>query len=320
MSTLVLSGRDVKELLDMPAAIGAVEQAFKDLQQGKAQMPPKAYLVVPDGDFRAMPCAVAGAAGLKWVNVHPRNPSHGLPTIMAVLIYNNPQTGYPLAIMDATEITAFRTGATSAIASKYLAKKNSTTLGIVGAGYQAHTHLIAHTSVFDLKSIIIFDLREAAAQKLVDSFPNFPVKKGGLEEVAACDIICTLTPSHTPYFPAALVQPGSHINAIGADAAGKQELEGKIIKKAKVVVDDITQASKAGEINVSISQGEFSANDIHATLGEVICSQKKGRTSADDITVFDSTGVAIEDISVAKLVYERANRDGGFRRLDLVEK
>jgi len=320
MPTLILPGKDVKELLDMPSVLDAVEQTFKDQQQGKTHMPPKAYLVVPDGDFRAMPASVPGGAGLKWVNVHTQNPSQGLPTVMAILIYNDPRTGYPLAIMDATEITAYRTGATSAIASKHLAKKDSSTLGIIGVGHQAYTHILAHTSVFNLKSIKVFDLREAAVERLIDNLPDLPIEMGTLEDVAACDIICTLTPSRKPILPAKLVRSGTHINAVGADGAGKQELELKTIQQAKVIVDDITQSTKAGEINVPISHGDYHEEDIHATLGEIICVEKTGRTSKKDITVFDSTGIAIEDISIAKLVYAKANQDGGFRCLNLLEK
>ena len=139
----------MQSLIAMDEVIPVVEKAFKELTEGNGAMPSKVYLTVKDGDFRAMPAALPGAAGMKWVNVHTGNPLKGLPTVMAVLIYNDPATGYPLAIMDAAESTAFRTAATSAIASKYLARKNSTTLGIVGAGRQASTHFMAHRLIFD---------------------------------------------------------------------------------------------------------------------------------------------------------------------------
>jgi alanine dehydrogenase len=127
MSTLLLRGNDVMKLLEMPAAIEAVERAFKDLGNGQAQMPPKTYLALDRGDFRAMAASLPGAVGMKWVNVHPQNPSRGLPTVMAIIIYNDPDTGFPVAIMDATHITAYRTGATAVIASKYLARQDSQT-------------------------------------------------------------------------------------------------------------------------------------------------------------------------------------------------
>lgn len=208
MATLLLGGNDVLKLLEMSAIIEAVEKAFKDLGRGKAQMPPKAYLFLDRGGFRAMPAALSGAVGMKWVNVHPQNLSQGLPTVMAIIIYNDPDTGYPLAIMDATHITAYRTGATAAIASKYLARQDSDTLGIVGAGRQAYTQIIAHAQVFDFKRIKVFDLSRAAVEKLVKSFPEYPMKACTLEETAASDIVCTLTPSRAPFLKKEWIKPG----------------------------------------------------------------------------------------------------------------
>ena len=141
MPTLMLNKKEVRNFIDMGEVIDVVETAFKEYTEGNSEMPSKVYLTVKDGDFRAMPASLPGAVGMKWVNVHPENPAKGLPTVMAILIYNDPDTGYPLAIMDASEITAFRTAATSTIASKYLARKDSQTLGIVGAGYQAYHHI-----------------------------------------------------------------------------------------------------------------------------------------------------------------------------------
>ncbi len=319
MSTLLLSRSDVWNLLQMSPVIEAVEQAFKDWGRGKAQMPAKAYLVVDRGDFRAMPAALPGAAGMKWVNVHPQNSSLGLPTVMATLIYNDPLTGYPLAVMDAAEITAYRTGATAAIASKYLAREDSCTLGIIGAGHQAHTQLLAHAKLFELRLIRVFDCSEAAVEKLINSFPEYPVRGCSLEETAASDIVCTMTPVREPLLKKEWVIPGTHINAIGADAEGKEELEPSILKEATVVVDDLRQASAAGEINVPFKKGLFRIEDVYATLSEIIVGEKQGREDKKVVTVFDSTGVGIEDIAVARLIYEKAKQVGGYLSLDLVE-
>ncbi|MBI4267483.1 MAG: ornithine cyclodeaminase family protein, partial [Chloroflexi bacterium] len=182
MSTLVLTKKDVGGLLTMPSVIEAVEEAFRVWAEGKATMPPKSYLVVEQGDFRAMPAAIPGSVGLKWVNVHPQNPPLGLPTVMAILIYNKPDTGYPLAIMDATEITAYRTGAAAAIAAKYLARKNARTLGIIGAGRQAYTQLMAHVEVFQFGEIRIYDLSPAALERFIKSFPRYPVRATSIQE------------------------------------------------------------------------------------------------------------------------------------------
>lgn len=320
MSTLLLSRKDVKGLLDMRTVIQTVEQAFKEWALGKAVMPPKAYLTVDRGDFRAMPAATSGAAGMKWVNVHPQNPALGLPTVMAVVIYNDPATGYPLSVMDATEITAFRTGATAAVASKYLARKNSRTLGIIGAGRQAYTQLLAHAALFRLERITVFDIFKETAERLVKAFPDYPVQAGSLEEAAAAGIVCTVTPARAPVLKKAMVLPGTHINAIGADAPGKEELEPSLLREATVVVDDIRQARSSGEINVPISQGIYRIEDVYANLGEIIAGKKPGRTNDKSITIFDSTGVAIADIAVAKVVYEKARQIGGFTSLDFVEE
>lgn len=288
------------------------------LEQGKTDMPPKSYLLVEGGDFRAMPALVPGAVGVKWVNSHPGNPAKGLPTVMAVLIYNDPATAYPLAVMEAGEITAYRTAATSAIASKYLARANSRIIGLVGAGYQAYTHILAHSKLFQLEEIRVFDMLPDAADKLVKSMLGYPLKLCSLEETAASDILCTLTPSRKPVVREEWIKPGTHINAVGADGKGKQELDPDILKTAVVVVDDIRQASSGGEINVPISRQLYSAGDVYANLSEIVAGKKKGRENSESITVFDSTGIAIEDIASAKFLYEKAKTKGGFLSVEMV--
>jgi len=302
----------------MSEVIIAVEEAFRMCGEGKSNMPPKTYLSLEQGDFRAMPAALPGCAGVKWVNVHPRNPSLGLPSIMAILIYNDPNTGYPVAIMDATEVTAYRTGAAAAVASKYLARRNSRTIGIIGAGFQAYTQILAHAELFSDMCVNAYDISQTAVDKLVRSLPQFSIRNCPIEEAAASDIVCTLTPSRSPIVKREWIMPGTHINAVGADAPGKQELEPSILKQAIVVVDDVKQASSSGEINVPIRQGLYTTAEIYGTIAEVVVGKKKGRTDNKVITVFDSTGIAIEDIAVAKLLLEKAQRMGGYPSIDLV--
>jgi len=318
MPTLLLDRNTVRTLMRMADVINVVEEAFKMCGEGKGRMPAKVYLSVEQGDFRAMPAALPGCAGMKWVNVHPRNPSLGLPSVMAVLIYNDPETGYPLAIMDATEITAYRTGAAAAIASKYLARRNPHTMGVIGAGYQAYTQILAHAELFNPISINAFDISRAAVDRLGQSLPHLSIKRCSVQEAASCDIVCTLTPSRSPIVKREWIRPGTHINAVGADAPGKQELEPSILKEAIVVVDDLTQASHSGEINVPIEKGLYSVNEVYGTLAEVIVGRKKGRIDSKAITVFDSTGIAVEDIAVAKLLFEKAQQAGGYPSIDLV--
>lgn len=319
MSTLFLSRKDVRGLLDMELVIESVEQAFRDWALGKAKMPAKAYLDLDKGDFRAMPAALTGSAGMKWVNVHSQNPSLGLPTVMGIMIYSDPLNGYALAVMDATDITAYRTGAVAAIASKYLARRDSKTLGIVGAGQQAYTQLLAHAKLFELKSVKVFDLLEVAVQKLITAFPEYEVRAASLEETVASDIVCTVTPAREPFVSRELVIPGTHINAIGADAPGKEELEPTILKEALVVVDNMEQASAAGEINVPLKKGLLRLDQVHATLDEIIVGKRESRRDEKVITVFDSTGLAIHDIATARLVYDKAKEIGGYLSLDFVE-
>jgi alanine dehydrogenase len=318
MPTLLLDRKAVKGLLKMSDVINAVEEAFKMCGEGKGKMPPKVYLALERGDFRAMPASLPGCAGVKWVNVHPQNPSLGLPSVMAILIYSDPETGYPLAIMDATETTAYRTGAAAAIASKYLARRDSHTLGIIGAGFQAHTQILAHAELFNPILINVFDVSQAAVDKLMHTFSRFSIRNCSVQEAVTSDIVCTLTPSRSPVVKKEWIRPGTHINAVGADAPGKEELDPSILKEAIVVVDDFKQASGSGEINVPIQKGVYSVGEIYGTLAEVVAGRKKGRASSKDITVFDSTGIAIEDIAVARLLFEKAQRTGGYPSVDLV--
>jgi alanine dehydrogenase len=318
MPTLLLDKNAVNYLMSMAEVVNVVEDAFRMLGEGRANMPAKAYLLVEQGDFRAMPAALPGCAGIKWVNAHPQNSRYNLPSVMAVIIYNDPDTGYPLALMDATNITAYRTGAASAIASKYLARQDSHTLGIIGAGFQAHTQILAHAELFDITSINVFDISDAAVRNLIASFPDHPVKSCSIEETAASDIVCTLTPSRKPIIKKDWLVPGTHLNAVGADANGKQELEPSILNEAVVVVDDVRQATAGGEINVPLKKGLFTGDRIYGTLAELVVEAKKGRTDDKAITIFDSTGIAIEDIAVAKLIYDKAHKTGGYPCIDLI--
>jgi alanine dehydrogenase len=318
MSTLLLDRKAVDGLMNMPDVIRVVEEAFRTWGEGKGNMPAKAYLLVENGDFRAMPAALPGCAGMKWVNAHPRNRSRDLPSVMAVMIYNDPATGYPLAIMDATKITAYRTGAAAAIASKYLARKGPRSLGIVGAGSQAYTQIQAHTALFGLGSIKVSDVSREAIDKLIRAFPGLPITSCSVPEAAGSDIVCTLTPSRGPVVRKEWIVPGTHINAIGADAAGKEELDPAILKEAIVFVDDLRQAATGGEINVPIQEGIYTIGEVRGTLAEVVLGRKSGRADDNAITVFDSTGIAIEDLAVARHLFEKARQTGGYTSIDLI--
>jgi len=319
MPTLILNKNEVLHLMKMKDVINVVEQGFRDWSIGKGDMPPKAYISVKDGDFRAMPAALPGAAGMKWVNVHPGNRAKGLPSVMAVIIYSDPATGYPLAIIDATDITAYRTGATAAIAAKYLAKKNSRTLGIIGGGKQAETQILAHTEIFNIKEICVYDINPEAIGRLEKALPKYKLTATSIEAAMNNDIVCTLTPAHAPVVKKEWVKPGTHINAVGADAEGKEELDPAILRMATVVVDDFRQAVHAGEVNVPISKCLYTKDEIYAALGDIILGKKPGRMSENQITIFDSTGVAIEDIATAQLIYEKAIKQNVGLKVNILE-
>ena len=321
MKTLILTAKDIEGLIDIDLTLASVENSFQEHGLGQAIMPPKLYLNLParGGDFRAMPAFVSGQAGIKWVSVYPGNRSKGLPTVIGTLILSQPSTGFPLAIMDATLITNFRTGAGGGVAAKYLALPDSRSLGLIGTGVQAATQLAAVSRFFDLEKVLVWSASEESVDSFITLNPDFPVEKASLETVCGCDIIVTTTPSKTPIVRREWVKPGAHINAIGADAPGKQELDPRILTDARVVVDDMAQAVHSGEVNVPISTGDYRAEDIYGTLGEVIATLKPGRESENEITVFDSTGLAIQDIAVAHELYIKAKEQGIGLEFDLMK-
>jgi ornithine cyclodeaminase/alanine dehydrogenase len=316
--TLLLSRPDVAALLTMEATLAAVEAAFLAHGRSEAHMPPKVYLGLEafEGDLRAMPAYVAGAAGVKWVNSHPHNPErYGLPAVMGLYILSDPATAFPLAIMDATLLTAMRTGAAAAIASKHLGRPGARTLGLIGCGVQARYLLDAH------RAALGGELEVLAADVSVEASERFARESGAravsIEEAAGCDLVCTATPCRAPVVSRAWVRDGAHLNAMGADAPGKQELDPAILRDARVVIDDWAQATESGEVNVPLHDGTLSRDAIHGTLGEVIAGRRPGREGAA-ITVFDSTGLAVQDAAVAQVIYAAARAQGAGTAIDLL--
>ncbi|HDM36539.1 MAG TPA: ornithine cyclodeaminase family protein, partial [Candidatus Syntrophoarchaeum butanivorans] len=209
--TLILMHKDIKDLIEMKKVIEAVENAFRGFEEGLCRMPPKVYLDLPEfsGDFRAMPARIGRCATLKWVNSHPEN--RGYPTVMAVVILNDARTGFPLAVMDGTLITTYRTGAASAVASKYLARNDSSTLGLVGCGVQARSQLLAISEVFDIDLVKIYDISEEKMQQLKRDASGYNIVYAPLEEVSACDILSTTTPARKPIIRREWIGEGAHI-------------------------------------------------------------------------------------------------------------
>lgn len=315
--TLIIDGKTVKEIVTMAEAVREVEKYFKLFGRGKAQMPPKVYITLDkyNGDFRSMPTYVEDVevCGIKWVNVHPDNRKKGIPTVMGIIIYSDPRTGFPLAIMDATYATALRTGAAGGVAAKYLARKSSKIVALVGCGVQARTQLAALNEVAKISVVNVFGKTHSETLKFKRwcrrTF-SFEVKiipsiEGCVKEA---DIIVTTTPARKPVIKCEWLKKRVHINAIGADAAGKEELDVKILKGAKIVVDAWVQAAHSGEINVPVKKKQITKRDIYADIGEVTSGKKKGRVKKDNITVFDSTGLAVQDMAIASLIYKKAKK------------
>lgn len=326
METLLLDRATVEATVDIEDVIEAVEDAFEAYARGDAIMPPKSYIELDEynGDFRSMPAYMdAGdwdAAGLKWVNVHPDNPStHDLPTVMGTIIYSDPATAYPLAIMDGTSVTLLRTGAAAGVATDYLAVEDARSLGIIGAGVQADTQLAAIAAVRDIKEVVINDVDEEAIDAFIDRFGDrFKIRAGSVEEAAACEVLSTVTPVTSPIVDLEDVGEHTHINAMGADAAGKQELDPSILQSAMLVIDDYDQCVHSGEINVPWEAGFLDEADIDAQLGDIVHGSVQGRDASTGISVFDSTGLAIQDIATARVAYESANEEGLGDPLDLL--
>jgi alanine dehydrogenase len=317
VKTLVLAGKEIEKILTMELAIPAVERAFAAHGRGEAVMPPKLYLPLEKyaGDFRAMPSLLGDAVGVKWVNMHPENPKRfNLPSVMGVYILSDPETAYPLAVMDGTRLTAYRTGAAAAVASKYLAVKSPATVGFIGCGVQARTLLAAHRALYSGFRAIVADVVPQAAEKFAKEAGGFVAT---MDQAGSCDIICTSTPSRTPLLFRSYVGISTHINAMGADAPGKQELDPRILQDATVVLDDLAQATESGEVNVPLHSGAYKREQIFGTLGEIVAGKKPGRVGTE-ITVFDSTGLAIQDLVLARLVFDEARKRGMGLDVDLV--
>lgn len=332
-SVLLLSTDDLRKLLDMNDVLTAVETAFRLRGLGRVQMPPKMYVFFEkyNGDIRCMPSYIEdlSISAVKIVNVHPDNPKkHHMRTVMATLVLIDPVTGAPIAVMDGSHITDMRTGAASGVASKYLARKDARNLGIIGAGTQSRTQLLAILNTFSkLDEVRVFDILPAASKAFCEEIMKNHSKRirtvkavdDPEDAVVGMDIVSTCTPARKPIVKNAWVSKGQHFNCIGADAPGKQEMESSILKRAKVVIDDWEQASHSGEINVPISQGLFSQKDVYGNIGDIVAGKLPGRASHDEVTVFCSTGLAIQDAVTAKLAYDAAKKKNSGHKFEMIQ-
>jgi len=313
-TTRLLNGEQVDREMPMDELIAGVEDAFRAYELGDAQMPAKSYIDLRkyNGDFRSMPAYLEtenwDAAAIKWVNVHPDNPEKfDLPTVMGTVIYSDPESAYPLALIDGTVLTKKRTGAAAGVATDHLAIPDASSMGIIGAGIQAYTQLEAVATVRDIETVVVSDVDDEKVAAFIDHFEDrFEVRAGSITEAAKCDVLSTVTPVREPIVTLDDLGEHTHVNAMGADAEGKEELEPGVLQSATVVIDDYEQCTHSGEINVPFHDGDFEDEDIYGEIGEIVAGNRPGREGIEGVTVFDSTGLAIQDVAAAHVVYEHA--------------
>jgi alanine dehydrogenase len=311
--TLLLRRSDVEQLLSLRDCIDAVEEIFR--LQGQGKVPAAAILGVkaPGGGLHVKAGLLPGQKDYIVAKLNTNFPNNrarsGLPTIQGVIVIYNAENGCPLAILDSIDITIKRTAAASAVAAKHLARENSSVATICGCGQQGGAQLRAMRAILPLKRIYAFDLNPRSAKKLAAEFGNEleiePVHDLP-RAIQKSDVCITCTSANDFFVHRKDVSLGTFIAAVGADDAHKQEIDPALMASAKVVADSLEQCCAIGDTNHVIAQGFMRKEDVYAALAEIVAGEKLGRTNDDEIIVFDSTGVAIEDAVAAAAVYEKA--------------
>ncbi len=322
---LLLTPRDVASLLTIDDCIWAVEQAFRLYGEGKAAPPAVLSMHVPEGGFHVK----AGLLDLgrqyfaaKVNGNFPENPGRfGLPTIQGVIVLCDAKQGNPLAIMDSREITTLRTAAATAVAAKHLARRDSQTLTICGCGNQGRVQAVAISRICRLEKVFTYDKSAEQAERLARELTtDLRVPVTAVSDLATAvrqsDICVTCTTSRQPLLGLGEVLPGMFIAAVGADNPEKQELHPDLMAKSKIVVDILDQCAVMGDLHHAIVAGVIARADVHAELGEIVAAKKAGRASDEEIVIFDSTGMALQDVAVAAFLYEKAIRRGSGVRLN----
>ena len=312
-SVPVFTGRDVEQAVSPERAVEAVREAFVAHARGEWTMPPKVYVTnYPAGDFRAMPALGGGHALLKWVTSFPGNPQRGLPTVTGVVLLSDAQTGQLRAVLDAAAVTALRTGAAAVLAAEKLGRHDAATAAVVGAGVNGRA--AARTFLARGRAVGLWDVDEERARRVAaelgaDVAPS-------LEQALAADLLVTVTPGHDLLLGEGSLRPGQHVSLMGADGPGKAEAAGPELARARLFCDDWEQASHGGELAHAVEAGLVTRDDVTA-LGDVLAGTAAGRTDASEVTAFDSTGLAIQDLAIALAALEAADDLSGLARLDL---
>ena len=314
---LVLTRKDLESVVTMKDTIDAVEHGFKELAVGTARMPTRASLMVFDraGWMGVMPAYLSetGSLAAKIVTVYDENPAkYSMPTVLASIILNDASTGSPLAFMEGTYITAMRTGAAGGVAAKYLARKDARVVGIFGTGVQAKTQLLALNEVRSLEKVYAFDIYADQAARFSEEMSrsigtDVEIASSPEDVVKRSDVIVTATTSKTPVFDGKELRNGTHINAIGAFRPEWRELDDETVLRSKLVVDSKEAAlTEAGDIIIPLKANRINESHIYAEIGEIVAGKKAARTSNDEVTVFKSLGLGVQDAATAYLAYKKA--------------
>lgn len=316
MTLPFFTAEDIRRALPMREAIEAMRAAFIAFSEGRAHIPQRLSISIPEqeGITLVMPGYVPpDALGLKVVSVFPRNPARGLPTLSALVVMLDPETGAPAALLDGAFLTAWRTGAASGLATDLLARPDAESLALIGAGAQARTQLLAVAAVRSLRRVRVYSRTPARAQALIEEMQgqegipqDIAVAPTPEAAVAEADIVCTATNSSIPVFDGQALRPGTHINAIGSFTLEMRELDEETFRRAaRVVVDSRAAAlAEAGEVVWAIRQGILREADL-VELGEIAAGRRPGRERPEEITLFKSVGLAVQDLVAAQRVWQR---------------
>jgi alanine dehydrogenase len=299
----VFSARHVEAAVSPARAVDAVREAFVAYARGDWTMPPKVYVpAYPAGDFRAMPALGAGHALLKWVTSFPGNPARGLPTVTGLVLLSDASDGALRAALDAGSVTALRTGAAAVLAAETLGRRDAETAAVIGAGVNGRA--AAKTFLARGRSVMLWDVDgERARAAAADLGADIASSR---EEALAADLLVTVTPGHELLLPERSLRPGQHVSLMGADGPGKAEIAVGELIRTRVFCDDWEQASHNGELVHAVEAGAITRAEV-TELGAVLLGDEPGRQSPDDITTFDSTGLAIQDLAIALAAMERAD-------------
>ena len=297
------SGEHVREAVSPERALAAVREAFVAYARGEWTMPPKVYVpAYPAGDFRAMPALGGRHALLKWVTSFPGNPAQGLPTVTGLVLLSDATNGTLKAALDAGAVTALRTGAAAVLAAETLGRDDASTAAVVGAGVNGEA--AARTFVARGRRVLLWDVDRSRAESVAERLGADVA--ASREEALAADVVVTVTPGREVVLAEGSLQPGQHASLMGADGPGKAEIAVGELARVRVFCDDWEQASHNGDLVHGVDAGVL-ARDAVTQLGDVLAGTAPGRESADDITVFDSTGLAIQDLAIALAAMERAD-------------